>query len=183
MSVCCLVRNSSGELVGMPPGGPSKICSWHLRMGMYCGYILRGNIGGRKSECSTRICLASPLRMGTESKERYSRWSATELVMRMGNWTWRNGGRGEDLGHFLPWSELLVGSQGVPVEVVGGDKAMGPEKEVWRWSTVWSTEARGLGRLPQVFFCRAGGWDWGIGSGEEEGEVRIFSLLILLLVR
>ena len=33
-----------------------------------------------------------------------------------------------------------MGSQGVPAEVEGWNKAMGLEKEVWRQSSVWSQE-------------------------------------------
>lgn len=41
--------------------------------------------------------------------------------MRLRDWTWRNGGRGEDLqlAVLLPWPEWLEGSQRVPAGVGG----------------------------------------------------------------
>lgn len=42
-----------------------------------------------------------------------------ELGMRMGDWTWRNGVRGEDLqlAYLLPWMTWSMDSQAVPVGV------------------------------------------------------------------
>jgi hypothetical protein len=48
------------------------------------------------------------------------------LKMRLGNWIWRKGGRGEDLqlAYLHSWLEWPEGSQRVPSEVGGWDKAM-----------------------------------------------------------
>lgn len=50
------------------------------------------------------------------------------------DWTWRNGGRDEDLelACLLLLSEWPVGSQGGPRRFGGWDKAMSRGKETWR---------------------------------------------------
>lgn len=70
-----------------------------------------GRIGEayRKEESRCSINLLGwrlRLRRGHERK------STTELEMRMGHWSWRNGGGSEDLqlSYLLPWSERIGGS-------------------------------------------------------------------------
>lgn len=59
-------------------------------------------------------------------RQGHSRTCATMLKMRLGNWIWRNGGRGEDLqlAYLLPWLEKPEASKGMPSEVGRWDKAM-----------------------------------------------------------
>lgn len=52
--------------------------------------------------------LLSPLAMEEESE---NRWSTVELGMRLGDWTWRNRGRSEDLqlaSSFPGWRDLWI---------------------------------------------------------------------------
>lgn len=46
-------------------------------------------------------------------------WSAAELGMRLGDWAWGNGERGEDLQSASPlfWLKWPAGSQEMPPEV------------------------------------------------------------------
>lgn len=72
----------------------------------------------------SRMChqgLLSPLGMETESEER-SRWYSTDLGMRLGRWTWRNGGICEylQLAYLLHWPKWPGGPRKCLLELVAG---------------------------------------------------------------
>lgn len=59
-----------------------------------------------------------------------------ELGMRLGDWTWRNIERGEDLQltYLLSWPVWPMGHQGILVGVGCWDKAMGGDGVEERWA-------------------------------------------------
>lgn len=54
------------------------------------------------------------LSSGNEDGNGCSNWSDTEMKLRMGDWIWRTGGRGENLqlGHLLHWQQWPESSPG-----------------------------------------------------------------------
>lgn len=71
----------------------------------------------KKAGCFVRIFLV-PWEWGQGMRRRGSRWSATELGRMLGNYTWRDGGRGED----MLWLKLPASFLGVPVGLGAGVK-------------------------------------------------------------
>lgn len=62
-----------------------------------------------------------------------SKWFATELWLRLGNYTQL--GEDPQLAYLLPWLAWPAGSQGMPTGILGQDKAiMG--REVWKATSV-----------------------------------------------
>lgn len=73
-----------------------------------------------------------------------SRWSDKELGIRMGDWTWSNRGRAEDLqlAYLFPWREFPVGSEEVPGRVLTWNKAVSCGRKV-RWARFVSSTGDG----------------------------------------
>lgn len=98
--------------------------------------------------------------------------SATDLDMRLGNWTLRNGRRSEELqpSCLFPWSESPGHPQGAPVGGQGWNKVLSWGREdrvedLCDWST---TVEEGEGRLLQGLCCRTGDETGGLDL--ERGE-------------
>lgn len=82
---------------------------------------------------STRICLVT-WELGQRVRRGHNSHSATESMMRIGEWILKRGGRNEDirLASLLSWQEEPVCSQELPVRVGSWDKEMSRDKKVFR---------------------------------------------------
>lgn len=106
MAVCCLMAFlSENPILGIQV---NCVCGcWELTLrNVYRLGCPDGFTGERKAEYSTRICV-DPGEWGQKVKRGHSTTSATELGIRLRDWTLRNGGRGnkQQLTYLFPWSE------------------------------------------------------------------------------